>query len=509
MTVFTSLQRLLGASQTAALLVAVLITAALVRAYEPDERRRLRSAVILSLLHLALVVAAALLEGTGAADASRAVMLVARLAEVAAFVGLAGISLFTVALRRLGVEPPRIVQDTALAVAGVSAALLVAAASGYSLSGVITTSAVLTAIIGFSLQDTIGNVIGGLALQLDNSVEVGAWISVGGVSGRVAEIRWRYAALMTRDGELVLLPNSVLMKSQVTVLARGLHPGRWRRTVTFLVDLRHQPTDVIEAVESALRAAEIPRVALDPAPDCVLTEMGDAQCRYAVRYWLKDPQADGPTDSVVRTRVYFALTRARIRLVGPTRAVSVALREERPDEEHSEAEVARNIASLRTVDVLRSVGESELALLARDLRHAPFAAGEVMTRQGAEGHWLYVITEGTASVRVRVEGDAEHEVARLGPGRFFGEISLMTGRPREATVVAVTDVECLRLGADTFRRLLRVHPELADDFAEVLAERESKLLAARQGFDEQARARHSEARRADLAAHIRAFFGLD
>ena len=70
-------------------------------------------------------------------------------------------------------------------------------------------------------------------------------------------------------------------------------------------------------------------------------------------------------------------------------------------------------------------------------------------------------------------------------------------------------IECLRLGADAFRRLLRVHPELADDFAEVLAERESKLVAARQGFDEQARARHSEARRADLAANIRAFFGLD
>ncbi len=255
MTVFASLQRLLGASQTAALFVAVLITAALVRAYEPDERRRLRSAVILSLVHVALVGCAALLDGTGAADAARAVMLVARLAEVAAFVGLAGISLFAVGLRRLGVEPPRIVQDTALAVAWVSAALLVAAASGYSLSGVITTSAVLTAIIGFSLQDTIGNVIGGLALQLDNSVEVGAWITVGGVSGRVAEIRWRYTALMTRDGELVLLPNSVLMKSQVTVLARGLQPGRWRRTVTFFVDPRYPPTDVIEAVESALRAA--------------------------------------------------------------------------------------------------------------------------------------------------------------------------------------------------------------------------------------------------------------
>jgi small-conductance mechanosensitive channel/CRP-like cAMP-binding protein len=499
----------LFASRSVVLVVAVVVTAALVRVFAPTERKRLRGAVILTLVHLALLAAAALLDATGALQAGRTVVLVARLAEVAAFVGLGGIALFSVVMRRLGVEPPRILQDTSMAAAGLSAGLLVTAASGYNLSGVITTSAVLTAVIGFSLQDTLGNVMGGLALQLDNSVEVGAWITVGSVSGRVDEIRWRFTAIMTRDGELVLLPNSVLMKSQVTVLARGFQPGRWRRTVHFSVGFNHQPTDVIEAVESALRAASIPRAAVAPPPDCILVDIGEAQCRYAVRYWLTDPREDGPTDSVVRTRVFFALARARIHLSVPGRAVSLTLAEGSAEGEKSEAELARNVAALRQVDVLRTVEEAELLMLARELRYAPFASGEVMTRQGADGHWLYLITEGTASVRVTVDGGLEREVARLGEGRFFGEISLMTGKPREATVVAVTDVECLRLGADAFRRVLAAHPERAEDFAEVLAERESVLMAVRKGLDEEARQRHAAAKKADIATSIREFFGLD
>ncbi len=509
MNLWDSLLRELAASKSAVAVVAVVLTAALVRAWAPAERRRLRSAVILTVIHLALVLAAAVLDASGAASAARATVLVARLAEVAALVGLGGVAFFSVAMGRLGVEPPRILQDTAMAVAGASASLLVAAASGYNLSGVITTSAVLTAVIGFSLQDTLGNVMGGLALQLDNSVAVGAWVSVGGVSGRVAEIRWRYTSLMTRDGELVLLPNSMLMKSQVTVLARGFQPGLWRRTVVFHVGFEHQPTDVIEAVESALRAAAIPRVASAPAPDCILADVVEGQCRYAVRYWLTDPREDGPTDSVVRTRVFFALARARIALSVPARALTVGLAAERASAEKSEEEVRRHAAALREVDVLRSVDDAELAVLAKELRYAPFAAGEVMTRQGAEGHWLYLITEGTASVRVTVDGGLEREVARLGAGRFFGEISLMTGKPREATVVAVTDVECLRLGADAFRRVLAAHPERAEDFAEVLAERESVLMAMRRGLDEEARQRHAAEKKADFASSIREFFGLD
>ncbi len=497
------------ASHSLALLVVLVASAAVVRTWAPDERRRVRGAVVFTALHLVLLVLTTALRAWGSDDAARVVRVSARMMSVAAFVGLGGVLVFSVVLARIRLSAPRILQDVVMAVAAITAGMFVAAESGFNLSGVIATSAVVTAVIGFSLQDTLGNVMGGLALQLDNSVQVGEWIRVGDLSGRVAEIRWRYTSIHTRDGETVLLPNGVLMKSQVTVLARGLQPGRWRRTVTFLVDFSHQPTDVIEAVESALRAASIPRVAESPPPDCILVELGEAQCRYAVRYWLTDALADGPTDSVVRTRVYFALARARIPLTVRATAVELTQVEARRTDARSADELERCAQALRRIEVLRALDDGEIRQLARDMRYSPFAGGEVMTRQGAEGHWLYLITEGTAAVRVNVDGGLEREVARLGAGQFFGEISLMTGRPREATVVAVTDVECYRLGAEAFRRVLHAHPEKAEDFAEVLAERATALEAVKQGLDAEARQRRAEHHKADLTTKIREFFGLD
>ena len=99
------------------------------------------------------------------------------------------------------------------------------------------TSAVITAVIALALQDTLGNVIGGLALQTDESIQVDDWIKVGDVNGRVVDIRWRYTAIETRNGETVLIPNGVLLKGQVMVLGRRQgKPRQWRRWVYFQVD---------------------------------------------------------------------------------------------------------------------------------------------------------------------------------------------------------------------------------------------------------------------------------
>ena len=112
--------------------------------------------------------------------------------------------------------------------------------------------------LGFSLQDVIGNIAGGLALQVDNSIEAGDWIKVGDVTGKVVEIRWRHTAVETRNWETVLIPNTVMTKSNVIVLGRRRgQPALLRRWVYFNVDFRFQPGDVIDggAERGARRAA--------------------------------------------------------------------------------------------------------------------------------------------------------------------------------------------------------------------------------------------------------------
>ncbi|MBK9030776.1 MAG: cyclic nucleotide-binding domain-containing protein [Myxococcales bacterium] len=126
-----------------------------------------------------------------------------------------------------------------------------------------------------------------------------------------------------------------------------------------------------------------------------------------------------------------------------------------------------------------------------------------MTHEGEAGEGLYLITTGAAVVQLG-RGAKAREVARLGPGQFFGEMSLMTGEARSATVVAATDLDCYRIDKAVFQALVTARPEIAEQIAEVLTARREALESARG-----ARAATSRADvKADLADRIRDFFGL-
>ena len=499
MTFWTVLRDEAWSARTPLLILAWLVAYVLVRGLAPAERRRVRIGGLMTLLHVLLVpVIAALRFGERETDTVE----VASLAfELLAVVYMGSPVLFGAALPRLGLRVPTILRDIVTAGVIVVAIIAVANRAGFSVAGLITTSAILTAVIGFSLQDTLGNMMGGLALQLDNSVQVGDWITIapGTPSGRVTEIRWRYTAIETRGWETIIIPNSVLMKSQVVVHGRRLGaPCQLRHSVDFFVDFRTSPTDVIRTVRAAVVGARIENVASSPAPHVLFLGIRDSFAHYAVRFWLADLAIDDPTDSEVRTRLYFALRRAGIPMSIPAAALFVTEDDHSRQERKLADEHARKLAAL---------GAEDRAWLADELELAPFTRDEQMTRQGAADDYLYVIVDGEAVVHVSAAG-AEREVARLGPGTFFGEMSLITGEHRSATVIAVGDVITYRLGKDAFQELLRRHPELAEGVAEVLARRRVELAAARDGLDSATRATRMATDKQDLLGRIRGFFGL-
>ena len=430
--------------------------------------------------------------------------------EAFAIVTLVTTAAFRALLPRIGVALPRILIDLITAVGTVVALIVIGRRAGFSVAGLITTSAVLTAVIGFSLQDTLGNVMGGLSVQLDKSIRVGDWVSLGagGPAGQVVEIRWRYTALQTRSGDTVIVPNGTLVKSQVTIVGRRIGaPLMTRRQVDFFVDFRTPPTEVIAAVERALRADPVPRMAREPAAQALFIGVRDSYAQYGVRYWLEDLSVDDPTDSAVRIRIWFALRRAGIPLSIP--ASSVFLTPETPERAERKAhdELARREEALASVDLFRGLPDATRRGLANNLVYMPFAVGEAITREGDRDDGLYMLVTGEAIVRIGA-GAEQRDVARLGPGQFFGEMSLMTGEARTASVVAATDVVCYRADKPAFQQVLDETPALADTVAEVLATRRMALEAVRDERDEQKRTRMEKTKQA-LLGKIRSFFGLD
>ncbi|HET8647903.1 MAG TPA: cyclic nucleotide-binding domain-containing protein, partial [Vicinamibacteria bacterium] len=416
---------------------------------------------------------------------------------------------FSLLLPRLGVRGSRILSDVVTAGASIVAVFALASRAGFNVSGLIATSAVLTAVIGFGLKDTLGNVIGGLSLQTDKSIVIGDWIKVGDVVGRVVDVRWRYTAVETRNWETLIVPNSVLTTEKVMVLGRRRgQPLQWRRWIWFNVDFRTSPAEVTRVVLEALTQAPIPFVAADPPPHCVLMDLHESYARYAARYWLTELAFDDGTDSVVRTRLYFAFKRAGIGFSIPAHAVFLTEESEERKELKDREELERRAEALERVELFRPLTVEDRQQLAGNLHYAPFVGGEVLTRQGAEAHWLYLILKGEVSVHVKADEGLEKEVARLGAGDFFGEMSLMTGARRSATVVAVTPVECYRLDKDAFQRIIRERPAIAEPVAEILARRRTELAAVRENLDQEAQRRHFAAAKSDLLGRIRDFFGL-
>src|SRR5262249_13408152 len=150
---------------------------------------------------------------------------------------------------------------------------------------------------------------------------------------------------------------------------------------------------------------------------------------YAVRYWLTDLAFDDPTDSVVRQRIYVALQRQGVRLAFPAHSISLTEEDEARREAREKEQLAARVDALSRVEIFKVLDVKELAELAAHVRHAPFARAEVMTKQGAAAHWLYLIVSGQATVTVAKDG-AERQVAELGPGQVFGEMALLTGEAR-------------------------------------------------------------------------------
>lgn len=431
-----------------------------------------------------------------------------------ALINLLGLLLFRVLLPRIRIGVPRILEDVLVILAYAAWGMVRLRYSGVELGSLVTTSAIITAVLAFAMQDTLGNILGGLALQLDDSISLGDWVRIDDLSGKVVEIRWRFTAIETRNGEIAVIPNSVLMKNKFFVQGRvedaGAPPrATTRRWIWFAVDYAVPPARVIETVESSFAAAQIDNVARTPAPSCVLMEFGNGYGKYALRFWLIDPQPDDPTDSAVRVHVLATLQRAGIRIAVPENALHITKENERYRKAVRSRSVDRQLAALQKVELFASLEANELAQIAERLVYAPFARGDVLIRQGEVANWLYLLTKGDVDVWYEPQGEAPRFLKTLYGGSVVGEMGLLTGEPRRATVSARTDVECYRLDKAVFEEVIRARPEVVEEMAATLTAREHELEnLKREAASEPATTR---SRNGDdtLLRRIRRFFNLD
>lgn len=428
-----------------------------------------------------------------------------------ALIRLWGLLVFRIILPFAHLTPPRITEDIFVIIAYIAWGMVRLRYAGLDLGSIVATSAMITAVVAFAMQDTLGNILGGLALQLDNSIQIGDWIKVDDICGRVVDIRWRSTLVETRNWETVVFPNSQLMKNKFLVLGRRANqPVQLRRWVWFNVSLEVPPPRVIGLVEEAVQHTEIDNVAKSPLPNCVLMDMDEkGYGRYALRYWLTDLAPDDPTDAAMRWHIITALQREGIKLAIEERDIHLTKENEKHEEALHQREVLQRIKTLGKVELFSQLAEGELKTLAERLRYMQFARGTVIAKQGATGqHWLFIIINGEVEVFVGGVDSEKRRLNILSKGNFFGEMSLMTGSPRVASVVAKTDLACYRLDKEAFEEIMRARPAIAEEVSHVLVERRAQLDSALQNLDEETLHKEMNHRHSEVLATVKRFFGL-
>ena len=432
------------------------------------ERRKLRMPAALLVLHVLVVSGHRALEGRIPLERPLAIFALLLLLVALGRVGFLLVVDWLIG-RRLGRPMPRIVRDIVQGLVYVVAALAVFRALGVELGSLLTTSAILTAVIGLSLQETLGNLLAGLAVQAERPFEVGDWVQFGDanpVVGCVVEINWRATKVRTKDLVETVVPNAVIAKSSIHNLRRP--SPILRRNVRLQGPSDVAPNRMRGLLLDALRGC--PGVLSDPPPRVWTASFADRGIEYLVAFSIDDFGSSVSVESDVRDRIWYALSRVGIALPGPVCDVRMRrMPASRPGADVELDAVAR-AGVLADAELFGLLPKEALAHMAEHAQCLLFARGESIVFEGDPGKALFVIVRGEVAVITDPSSTDAREIARLGSNEVFGELSLLTG-VRDATVRAVSDTMVLRIGYGEFRSAIEDFPGLGESLVKRLAER--------------------------------------
>jgi small-conductance mechanosensitive channel len=335
---------------------------------------------------------------------------------------------------------------------------------------ILTTTTVFAAVLGFALQETLGNVFSGLSLSMGRPFEPGDWIRSGSHVGQVKGIAWRATTIVTRDGERLEVPNSVIAKDTLYNYATGAV----RDELTIGISYGVPPNHLREVVLTLLR--DVPQVLRDPPPEVLAWSYNDFAIQYLIKYWISDYGVQEHVRDRVASSLWYALRRHSIEIPFPTRTVHVR-DAGRDEDEKADAQFERELMTdLRQVDWLRGLSDDELRLLVPTVSVRQFGAGEMLVRAGEQGESMFIVRSGKAEVFGHTaDGEVRH-IANYARGDITGEMALMTGEPRNASVRALTDVEVIEMDREGFTRLFKQHPDAAASIGDIITARNRQRL---------------------------------
>jgi len=376
--------------------------------------------------------------------------------------------------KKQNLKYPRLIKDVLVIILYIVGILLIAKYYlNIQLTVVLASSAVLTVVVGFALQDILGDLFSGIALNLEESLKIGDWIKIGMYEGQIEQFRWRAIKIRTNDNILVLIPNRIASKEEIKRFGSDKEPFSLRLKVG--VSYKHSPDLVIDTVMAVLR--HIPEILTKPESLVMVEEFADFAVIYEIKFWIADYSIQDPLKSEIHRKIWYAFRRKNIQIPFPIRDIYIKdFKKESSTGLPQWAGMNREqvIEILRRNEVLNTISKEQLENLAENVEVTLFGKDDILIREGEEGRYFYQLLEGQAEVFK--DGKV---IFRLDTGDYVGEMSLFTGEKTSADVRILKESRFLRISSDKFKETVRLNEKMARKLSEVIAHRKTELKELR------------------------------
>jgi len=341
------------------------------------------------------------------------------------------------------------------------------------LNGLLVTSTVVSAIIGLALQSTLSNLFAGFALQIESPFSIDDWVNLGGHEGKVVSQNWRSITLLTRENHRISLTNSFVADDKVINFSR---PTR-RQVHNFYIalDYSHPPNKVKKILEDLMN--EIEEVDLDTMLGAFVVDYLDSGIKYCLKYWLHDYADITHIQDVVLTRLWYKLDRHDIKIPYPiTEVQHIQLQDSGGEVDKINNE--KIIDFLSQLDWLEGMQSKNISKLVTNGQVIRYAKDDLIVQQERKGDSMFVIIEGSARVLLMTDKGGEVNIADKDAGDFFGEMSLLTGELRSASIRANIDSIVLKIDKASFSSLIVTDEVVLAEFVEALSKSKSGIAEA-------------------------------
>ncbi|MGB0682742.1 MAG: ABC transporter substrate-binding protein [Magnetovibrionaceae bacterium] len=401
--------------------------------------------------------------------------------------------------QRTGRAVPRVVRAFSAGIIYTLAVLgVIAFVFDQTVTSLLATSGVVAMIVGLAIQMNLSNVFSGIAINVETPFRMGDWIKVAEYEpGKVVAITWRTTRIETLDKNIICIPNSIASDSFVENFS---YPEESYRTELLVhLDPGARPIWVEKILHDAITATA--GIKKDPKPEIVFVGVMDWSATYAIRFFCDNY----PSSIEITARAWRDVVR-NLRYAGFVSVIHEEfilfhLEDKKGNKPDPEALL------IDDVPIFEPFNAEQKALVRQRLGHRSFEAGDHVIRAGDPGASLFIVSEGAMLVEIEAEDGSMLEVNRLGPGDFFGEMALLTGEPRAATITAATPSRALEISHDHIQSILNEYPEIADDLSRILTKRTLENIRSRNAHAASQVEEQSLAK--EMLGKIISFFAMD